>query len=112
MNISQNARKLVFCGTMTTDGLEVRVEDGQLRIVKEGRVAKFVQQVEQVSFSGPVARAHHQDVLVVSERAVFRLQPEGWELIEVAPGMDLQRDILDKMAFRPLVRHIKPMPLL
>ncbi len=111
VNISQNARRLVFCGTLTTDGLEVIVEHGQLRIVREGRVAKFVKQVEQVSFSGPIAREAGRDVLIITERAVFRLQPDGVELIEIAPGMDLQKDIVDQMQFPPLIRNVSPMKL-
>lgn len=107
VNISQNARRLVFCGTFTADGLEIAIENGRLRIVKEGKVPKFVKQVEQVSFSGSVARAHAKDVLVVTERAVFRLLAEGWELIEVAPGIDVQRHVLDIMQFRPIVRDVK-----
>lgn len=110
VNISQSARRLVFCGTFTTDGLEVAVDDGRLTIVREGRVAKFVQRVEQVSFSGEVARTAHRDVLIVTERAVFRLPPDGLELIEVAPGIDLDRDILSKMDFIPRIREVKPMP--
>ncbi len=109
VNISQNARQLVFCGTLTTDGLEVAVENGQLRIIREGRIAKFVQQVEQVSFSGNIAKASGRKILVVTERAVFRLCPDGLELIEIAPGIDLQRDILDQMQFKPLIRNIQPM---
>jgi propionate CoA-transferase len=110
VNISQSARRLVFCGTFTTDGLEVAVEQGQLTIVREGRVAKFVQRVEQVSFSGEVARMAHRDVLIVTERAVFRLQPDGLELIEVAPGIDLDRDVLGRMEFVPRIREVRPMP--
>jgi propionate CoA-transferase len=111
VNISQNARRLVFCGTLTTDGLEVAIENGSLRIIREGRVTKFVKQVEQVSFAGHVARDAKRDVLFVTERAVFRLQPEGIELIEVAPGIDLQREILDQMEFRPLIRSISVMKI-
>lgn len=107
VNISQNARRLVFCGTMTADGLEIAVEMGRMRIVQEGRVCKFVPQVEQVSFSGPVARSHVKDVLVVTERAVFRLIAEGWELIEVVAGIDIQRDVLAVMQFRPIMRDVK-----
>ncbi len=109
INISQNARRLVFCGTFTTDGLEVAAENGRLRIVREGRIAKFVRQVEQVSFSGKGARTAGRDVLFVTERAVFRLQPSGVELIELAPGLDLQRDLLDHMEFVPLIREVRPM---
>jgi propionate CoA-transferase len=111
VNISQNARRLVFCGTLTTDGLEVVVENGLVRIIREGRVAKFVKQVEQVSFAGQVARDAKRDVLFVTERAVFRLQPDGVELIEVAPGIDVQRDILDHMEFQPLMRSIAVMKI-
>jgi propionate CoA-transferase len=107
VNISQNARRLVFCGTFTADGLEVSFQNGQLQIVCEGRVPKFVKQVEQVSFSGGVARDAGKDVLFVTERAVFRLQPEGLELIEMARGIDLQRDILDQMEFTPIVRDVR-----
>ena len=109
VNISQNARRLVFCGSFTADGLEVACDQGQLRIVREGRIAKFVKQVEQVSFSGEVARAAARDVLFVTERAVFRLQPEGLELLELAPGVDLQRDLLQLMEFEPIIRRVQPM---
>lgn len=109
VNISQNARRLVFCGTLTSDGLEVEVVSGQLKIRREGRIRKFVQQVEQVSFSGQIAAAKHQDVLYVTERAVFRLGSEGLELIEIAPGIDLQRDVLDQIDFRPQINHVRTM---
>jgi propionate CoA-transferase len=111
VNISQNARRLVFCGTLTTDGLEVACEDGRLRIIREGRIAKFVKQVEQISFSGPVARSSNRDVIVVTERAVFRLQPEGLELIEVAPGIDIQQDVINHMEFTPLIRTVRQMAI-
>ncbi len=106
VNISQNARRLVFCGTFTSDGLEIAVEKGQLQIVREGTISKFVEQVEQVSFSGEIARAAGKEVCYVTERAVFRLTPQGIELIEIAPGIDLQKQVLDLMAFRPLMRQV------
>lgn len=109
VNISQNARQVVFCGTFTTDGLETTIENGQLRILKEGRIAKFVRQVEQVSFSGPMARASGRPILYVTERAVFRLTPAGLELTELAPGVDLQRDILNHMEFLPRIGDLKTM---
>lgn len=111
INISHNARRVVFCGTLTTDGLEISYENGILRIVREGRVAKFVKQVEQVSFSGPVARQSERNVIFVTERAVFRLQPAGIELIEVAPGIDVQRDVVQQMEFVPIIRSVGRMEI-
>ncbi len=111
INISQNARRLVFCGTLTTGGLEVEFLNGKMRIVKEGRIAKFVKEVEQVSYSGPLAREAKHDVIFVTERAVFRLQPEGIELIEVAPGVDVQRDVVQKMEFEPIIRSVVVMKI-
>ena len=111
INISHNARRVVFCGTLTTDGLEIAYENGSMRIVREGRVAKFVKQVEQVSFSGPVARQANRKILFVTERAVFQLQREGIELIEVAPGIDVQRDVVDQMEFVPIIRSVGRMAI-
>lgn len=110
VNISQNAKRLVCCGTLTSGELEIAVDQGQLKIVREGSHRKFLQQVEQISFSGAVARAEHRDVLFVTERAVFRLTAEGLELIEVAPGIDVESQILGQMDFRPIVRTVKRMP--
>ncbi|MBS0202457.1 MAG: acyl CoA:acetate/3-ketoacid CoA transferase [Planctomycetes bacterium] len=110
VNISQNARRLVFCGTLTSDGLEIGVQSGSLVIRREGRIRKFVDHVEQVSFSGNIAQRRGQDVLYVTERAVFRLASDGLELIEVAPGIDLERDVLAQMEFRPIVRNVRSMP--
>jgi propionate CoA-transferase len=103
INISQNARKVVFCGTFTAKGLECVVGGGSLRIAREGAIRKFVRQVEQITFSGAVAKQDGRPVLYVTERAVFELTPEGVVLREVAPGVDLQRDILDRMDFAPIV---------
>ena len=111
VNITQNAKRLVFCSTFTAGELEIEIAGGVLRIVRDGDAAKFVRQVEQISFSGELARSQRQDVLFVTERAVFRLTTDGVELCEVAPGIDVQRDILDRMQFRPLIRDVRPMPL-
>ncbi|MDA1165839.1 MAG: acyl CoA:acetate/3-ketoacid CoA transferase, partial [Planctomycetota bacterium] len=104
VNISQNARKVVFCGTLTSGGLEVEVDNGRLRIVREGSIRKFVDHVEQISFSGEVAAASDREVLYVTERAVFQLTPQGIQLIEVASGIDVQKHILDQIDFVPIVR--------
>jgi propionate CoA-transferase len=101
IDISQNARAVVFAGTFTAGGLEVALEDGKVRIVKEGRARKFVKQVEQVTFSGQYAAQKSQPVIYVTERCVFQLTDHGLELIEVAPGIDIERDILPHMAFKP-----------
>jgi propionate CoA-transferase len=110
VNITQTARQVVFCGTFTADGLEVCVEEGRLRILREGRVKKFVEGVEQVSFSAGRAMQIGQQVLYVTERAVFRLTREGLELLEVAPGIDLESEVLAHMAFRPRIRQVGHMP--
>jgi propionate CoA-transferase len=110
VNITQTARRLVFCGTLTAGGLEIAVENGALRIVREGRAQKFVPRVEQLSFSAARSRQVGQDVLYVTERAVFRLTAEGLQLVEVAPGIDVETQVLARMAFRPIVKDVKPMP--
>ncbi|RLS53125.1 MAG: hypothetical protein DWH91_15145 [Planctomycetota bacterium] len=94
---------------MSSDGLEVEVVAGQLTICHEGRIHQFVQQVEQGSFSEQITAGKHQDVLYVTERAVFRLGTEGLELIEIAPGIDLQGDVLDQMEFRPRIDLVRTM---
>jgi propionate CoA-transferase len=105
INISQNAKKLVFVGTFTAGRLSVTVENGSLRIVKDGDLAKFITEVEHRTFSGRYAAQRGQPVLYVTERCVFKLTPDGLELIEVAPGVDIDRDILARMEFRPIVRN-------
>jgi len=110
INISQNARKLVFCGTLTTGGLSVAVRNGQLVIENEGRHRKFLKQVEQLSFSGHRARRSDQEVLFVTERAVFRLTSQGLELTEVAPGIDVESQITGQMDFRPHIGQVREMP--
>jgi len=106
INITQNARKVAFMGTFTAGGLKVAFDDGKLRIVQEGRSRKLIERVEQISFSGRVAVGTGQPVLYITERAVFRLTPEGLQLIEVAPGIDVRRDVLGQMEFAPIVRDV------
>ena len=103
IDISQNARAVVFVGTFTAGGLAVAMEDGALKIVKEGKVRKFIRQVEQVTFAGAFAAERSQPVIYVTERCVFQLTPGGLELIEVAPGIDIARDILPHMDFAPII---------
>ena len=109
VNITRATRKLVFCGTFTAGGLKVAVEGGQLQILNEGQVRKFIDQVEQITFNGSDAARREQDVLFVTERAVFRLRADGLELTEVAPGIDIERDILAHMAFRPHMPNVRLM---
>ncbi len=109
IDISQNARAVVFAGTFTAGGLEVEIHYGKLKIVKEGRARKFVNNVEQITFSGPYASRKSQPVIYVTERCVFQLTPGGLELIEVAPGIDIEKHILPHMDFQPIIN--KPMPM-
>ena len=109
VDISQNARKVVFCGTFEAKGLDVEVLDGGLRIVRPGSVRKFVGAVDHLTFSGNFARTRGCEVVYVTERAVFRLTEAGMELTEVAPGVDLRSDILERMDFAPILRDPKPM---
>ena len=109
INITRATKKLVFCGTFTAGGLKVRVGDGQLTIVQEGKSKKFIQQVEQITFNGHDAALREQEVVFVTERAVFHLRADGLELSEIAPGVDLQRDVLAHMDFQPLMHNVRPM---
>jgi propionate CoA-transferase len=112
VNIAQCAKRLVFCLTLRAGDLAVAMENGRLTIMKEGRHPKFVRTISHVCFHGPTALAQGQEVLYVTERAVFKLTPRGLQLIEVADGIDLQTQVLDQMQFTP-VMHGPPqsMPL-
>jgi propionate CoA-transferase len=103
INISQNAKAVVFAGTFSAGGLDVTVGDGRLSIRREGKAFKFGARVEQITFAGRQAAARGQRVLYVTERCVFELNARGLVLTEVAPGVHLQRDILDRMAFAPVM---------
>jgi propionate CoA-transferase len=110
INISQNAKRVVFVGTFTAGKLQVAVADGMLRIDHEGSAHKFVDEVEHRTFSGEYAIQRGQSVLYITERCVFRLVPQGLEVIEIAPGVDLERDVLAQMSFKPIVSpHLKMM---
>ncbi|MBN2073818.1 MAG: acyl CoA:acetate/3-ketoacid CoA transferase [Actinobacteria bacterium] len=110
VNITQTAKKLVFCSPMTAGGLEISCSNNNLIIKKEGKVRKFVERVEQVSFSSSLSQKVGQEVIYVTERAVFRLTKKGLELIEIAPGIDIKRQVLDVMGFKPIVGDVKLMP--
>ncbi len=104
INISQFAKRVVFVGTFNADGAKMVVEHGQLKIVQEGRTRKFVREVEHRTYSGRHAVQRGQQALYVTERCVLRLCKEGLELLEIAPGIDLERDVLAQMDFAPLMR--------
>lgn len=103
IDIAQNARKVVFCGTLAAKGVKLQTGDGQMRVMQQGAVKKLVKQVEQITYSGPQGLLRKQEILYLTERASFRLTVEGIELFEIAPGIDLQRDVLDQMEFSPRV---------
>ena len=104
INITQNCKKIIIMGTFTSGGLEVEVKDNKLKIIKEGKYQKFVKNVGQITLSSKNVIDNKQDIIYITERAVFKLDSIGMlKLTEVAPGIDLQKDILDKMDFIPLI---------
>lgn len=103
INISQNTRKVVFCGKFVNGKTEYGIGGGELRIIRDGNSKKFIGEVEQITFSGEYACRNNQVVLYVTERAVFSLDKEGLVLREIAPGVDIERDVLGQMGFRPRV---------
>ena len=110
VDITQYTPKIVFTGTFTAGGLKEEIKDGKLHIIQEGKVKKFVKHVQQITFSGKVAYDSKQEVWYVTERAVFRLVKDGLELVEIAPGIDLQKDVLDQMDFKPIIsKNLKEM---
>ena len=109
IDISQNSRAVVFAGTFTAGGLDVQIAYGKLKILQEGRARKFVKNVEQITFSGTYAAQKSQPVIYVTERCVFQLTPGGLELIEVAPGIDIDKNILAHMDFKPIINKPHPM---
>ncbi len=103
INISQSAKEVIFCGTFTAQGISVVISAGKLIIETEGTQKKFLEQVEQITYSGNYAWESGQRVLYVTERAVFSLNEQGLILTEIAPGVDLEKDIIDQMSFRPTI---------
>lgn len=110
INITQNAKRVVFCTTFTAGGLEIDTEDGKLKIVKEGKFRKFVDSVGQITFSGEYAVEKGTPITYITERCVFKLEDGGLTLTEAAPGIDIEKDILAHMAFKPIVpENVKEM---
>ena len=109
IDITQNAKTVIFCGSFTAKGLQIETREGSLKIVNDGKVKKFVNAVEQITFSGEYAIGTGQKVLYITERAVFQLTESGVELIEIAPGVDLEKDILSQMEFAPICNTPKLM---
>jgi propionate CoA-transferase len=103
INISQNTQNVIFCGTFTTKGLTCEVGSGKVSIISEGAIKKFVNKVDQITFSGCYSQTTNQRVLYVTERAVFELTGQGMVLIEIAPGIDLDSQIISQMEFNPII---------
>ncbi|MBR9884504.1 MAG: acyl CoA:acetate/3-ketoacid CoA transferase [Oceanospirillales bacterium] len=111
INITQSAKKVVFCGTLTA-GAKVEFSEAGVKVLQEGKAKKFVEAVDHITFSGDIARQNGQPVIYITERAVFELRDEGMTLTEIAPGLDLERDVLAAMDFRPLVADdLREMPI-
>jgi propionate CoA-transferase len=111
INITTASKKVVYCGTFTTGGLKVTAEDGKVKIIQEGNHKKFLDHVEQITFSGTYAAKSNKPILYVTERAVFKLIGGDVTLVEIAPGIDLERDILAHMDFKPKISpDLKSMP--
>jgi propionate CoA-transferase len=106
-NISARTGRINFVGTLTAQGLQLEI-DGGVRIVEEGTLPKFVPQVKQISFNGRLARERGQQVRFITDRAVFELDDAGVALIEIAPGIDPERDVLSRMGFRPRIADDLP----
>lgn len=103
IDITQNAKKVVFLGTFRASGAKYQFIDNELHIIQEGKICKMVDHVAQISFNGKLAREKKQKVLIITERCVFELVEDGVMLTEIAPGIDLQTQILDLMAFQPII---------
>jgi len=111
INVTAGCQEPIFCGTLTARGLEAKIEGGKIAIAKEGTEKKFLDQVEQISFSGKQARKDGKHCLYITERCVFELRDEGMTIIEIAPGIDLEKDILAQMNFKPVISpDLKLMP--
>ena len=112
IDIVHATKTIVFCGTFAAGGLDVQIKNGEVHILKDGRHTKFVNRLQQVTFNAKLALTKGQKALYVTERAVFTLTDKGLTLVEIAPGIDMERDVLDRMEFRPAVSEsLKSMDL-
>ena len=109
INITQNAKVVGFCGTFTAGKMKCEIADGKLNIIEDAPGIKFKKCVEQITYSGEYGVESGQTVYYITERALFKLVSGGLELLEIAPGVDLQKDILDKMEFTPVMNDVKVM---
>ena len=109
INITQNAKAVGFCGTFTAGKIKYEIKDGELHILEDAPGIKFKKAVEQITYSGDYGMETGQPAYYITERAVFKRVPRGLQLIEIAPGVDLQKDILDKMEFTPIMDDIRLM---
>jgi propionate CoA-transferase len=105
INISQGTKCVVFCGTFTYGGLQTAIENGELKIIAEGKKRKCIDKVEQITFNGKYAFGKGQKVIYITERAVFELGKDGLTLTEIAPGIDLERDVIQQMGFKPIISN-------
>lgn len=103
IDISQNAKACVFCGIFTAGGLKVEISDGKLKILNEGKVKKFINKIEQITFNGEYESKKNKKIMLITERAVFEYRKEGLTLTEIAPGVELEKDVLSQMEFTPLL---------
>ncbi|MDU1338426.1 MULTISPECIES: CoA-transferase [Clostridium] len=103
INITQNTKKIIFCGTFTAKGLEINIRHGKMFIENEGKNKKFKTKVQQITFSGEKAKKYGQEVIYITERAVFKLKEDGIYLTEAAPGIDIEKDIINQMDFKPFI---------
>lgn len=103
VDISAASKKIIFCGTLTAGSLKTEVKNGKINITQEGRVKKFIKKLPEITFSGKTALDRGLEVIYITERAVFRLEKDGLHLVEIAPGVDLEKDILAQMDFKPIV---------
>lgn len=103
IDISQNSKKIIFCGTFTANGFQAEIKDNRLNITNEGKIKKFTSDIDQITFNGSFESEKGKRSIIITERAVFEIRQEGLTLTEIAPGIDLQSDVLNQMEFKPVI---------